>query len=279
MSARNFIHKLARNRKLRVFVYVVLIAIALDVGSCLFYPFVWTLKKENPSSWAMLEYREDQWRSAGRHVLVRRQWVPLSRISPYVTKAVLIAEDDKFWAHGGFDFEAMQKALEKDVKKKSFRAGGSTVSQQLAKNLYLSPSKDPIRKLKEAILTWRMEHNLRKRRILELYLNVAEWGQGIFGIEAAARYYYGVPASALGPEQAARLAAVLPNPIRFSPVNPSRYVLRRSAIIYSIMVRRGIVMPEFEELMQPEEPEIRSPETTAPQEAAPAPFMGVSTLR
>jgi monofunctional biosynthetic peptidoglycan transglycosylase len=274
---KNLIHRLARNRKLHVFVYVALTLLALDVGSCLLYPFVWTLKDKNPKSWAMLEYRQAQWRNAGRHVAVRRYWVPLSRVSPYVTKAVLIAEDDKFWTHEGFDFEAMEKALEKDVKKRSFKAGGSTISQQLAKNLYLSPSKDPIRKIKEAILTWRIERELKKRRILELYLNVAEWGPGIFGIEAASRYYYGVPASALGPEQAARLASVLPNPIRFSPTNPSRYVVRRSGIIYNIMVRRGIVMPEFEEVMRPEEPELRSPE--GPPGEQPGPFMGVSTIR
>jgi monofunctional biosynthetic peptidoglycan transglycosylase len=259
--------------RLRVFVYVVLALLVWDIGSCFVYPFVWTLKDKNPKSWAMLEYREDQWRYAGKHIVARHYWVPLARISPYVTKAVLIAEDDKFWTHEGFDFDAMEKALEKDVKKRSFKAGGSTISQQLAKNLYLSPSKNPIRKIKEAILTWRLEQDLKKRRILELYLNVAEWGPGIFGIEAASRYYYGVPASALGPEQAARLASVLPNPIRFSPTNPSRYVVRRSGIIYNIMVRRGIAMPEFEEVMRPDEPELRSPEGPS------APFLGVSSIR
>ncbi|HAK89281.1 MAG TPA: monofunctional biosynthetic peptidoglycan transglycosylase [Nitrospiraceae bacterium] len=163
-------------------------------------------------------------------------------------KAVLIAEDDKFYRHEGFDFEAIQKALEKDIKKKKFKFGGSTISQQLAKNLYLTPSKNPVRKIKEAVLTWRIESTLSKRRILELYLNVAEWGEGIFGIEAAARHYYGKSASALAPEEAARLASVLPNPRKYNPIGTSKYVENRSRIIYDIMVRRGIVIPEYEEI-------------------------------
>ena len=125
----------------------------------------------------------------------------MTRISPYVIKAVLIAEDDKFWSHEGFDFEAIQKAMEKDLKARRFKVGGSTISQQLAKNLYLTPSKNVLRKVKEAILTWRIERNLTKKRIIELYLNLVEWGEGIFGIEAAARHYFGKSAAALGPKK------------------------------------------------------------------------------
>jgi len=162
---------------------------------------------------------------------------------------VIIAEDDKFWRHDGFDYAAMQQALKKDIEKGEFKAGGSTISQQLAKNLYLTPSKNPVRKIKEAIYTWRLEHTLSKKRIVEIYLNVAEWGDGIFGIEAAARHHYGKHASALGAEEAARLATVLPNPRRFVPTGNSRYIRYRSASIYRIMVRRGIVIPEYEEVM------------------------------
>jgi monofunctional biosynthetic peptidoglycan transglycosylase len=110
---------------------------------------------------------------------------------------VLIAEDDKFWTHEGFDYEAIQKAIEKDIKKRKFVLGGSTISQQLAKNLYLTPSKNPVRKIKEAILTWRLEKNLSKKRIIELYLNVVEWGDGLFGIEVAARHHFGKSVSDL----------------------------------------------------------------------------------
>jgi len=213
------------------------------------YPDVSRLKKENPKKSAFMQYREEEWAKEGRKYTIQQVWVPYAAISPYLIKAVLIGEDDKFWQHEGFDYEAMQKAVEKDIKAKKFKLGGSTISQQLAKNLFLSPSKNPIRKIREAIITWRMERTLSKKRLLELYLNVAEWGdRGIFGIEAASRHYYGKSASALGPEEASRLAAVLPNPRKFHPLGNSRYVVNRSGLIYNIMVRRGIVVPEFEEV-------------------------------
>ena len=236
------------------------------------YPSVSKLKKTNPKKTAMMEYREREWKDEGKNMKIRQTWVSLRAVSPYLTKAVLIAEDDKFWRHEGFDIEGMEKALEKDIKKGKFKAGGSTITQQLAKNLFLSPSRNPVRKVKEAILAWRMEQALSKRRILEIYLNVAEWGEGIFGIEAASRHYFGKPASALGPEEAARLAVVLPNPRRYSPVRPSRYVENRSRIVYNIMVRRGIVVPEFEDVMKPEVPG----EGSAPGTQK---FKGVSSVR
>ena len=159
--------------------------------------------------------------------------------------------------------------MEKDIKAKKFKLGGSTISQQLAKNLYLSPAKNPIRKIREAIITWRLERVLTKKRILELYLNVVEWGDGgIFGIDTASRHYYGKPASALDPEESSRLAAVLPNPRKYNPLGNSRYVTHRSNLIYSIMVRRGIVVPEYEDVMDESkengEPELL-PGTEGPQ--------------
>jgi len=219
-------------------------------------PDVSRLKKENPKKTSFMKYRENEWKREGKKYRIQQKWVSLSRISPYLIKAVLIAEDDKFWSHEGFDYEALQKAIEKDIKAKKFKLGGSTISQQLAKNLYLSPSKNPIRKIKEAIITWRMERVLSKKRILELYLNIAEWGEGgIFGIETASWHYYGKAASDLNPEEAARLAAVLPNPRKFNPLGESRYVVHRSNLIYSIMVRRGIVVPEYEEVVEEEKEE------------------------
>lgn len=268
-------------KKLRLILSILVLLMAVDVGRYLVYPSVSRLAKVTPKKSAMMEYRERQYARKGKNIRLRQTWVPFSRISPYMAKAVLIAEDDKFWGHEGFDFEGMEKALEKDIHKGKFKAGGSTISQQLAKNLFLSPSKNPIRKIKEAILTWRMERTLKKRRILELYLNFAEWGDGIFGIEAASRHYYGIPASAISAEQAAKLATVLPNPHKYSPVKPSRYVKNRSRIIYNIMVRRGIVMPEFEEVMQPGQEDVQPEAATAesgPDVNNPA-FMGVSTTR
>jgi len=197
-----------------------------------------------------MEYREKEWNKEGKNYRIQQKWVPLSHISPFLIKAVLIAEDDKFWSHEGFDYEAIQKAIEKDIKTKKFKLGGSTISQQLAKNLYLSPSKNPVRKIREAVITWRMEKVLTKKRILELYLNVVEWGdKGIFGIETASQYYYEKSASALTPEESVRLSTVLPNPRKFSPVGDSKYVTNRANLIYSIMIKRGIVIPGYEEII------------------------------
>lgn len=212
-----------------------------------FYPDVSRLGTGgNPGKTAFMKYRENEWRKEGKKYEIRQIWVPLSRVSPYAVKAVLIAEDDKFWHHEGFDFEALEKAIEKDIKAGKFKAGGSTITQQLAKNLYLSPSKNPIRKLREAIIAWRLERALTKKRILELYLNVAEWGDaGIFGIESAARHYYGKSASGLSPLEAARLAAILPNPRKWSPLKDSGYAARRAETIVKIMSKRGVIGPEY----------------------------------
>ena len=236
-------------RIISITLILVLTYFIVDMGRYFIYPNVAFLKKSCPQKTAFMEYREKVWREKGIKKKITNIWVPLSRVSPYVMKAVIIAEDDKFWSHEGFDFEAMQKAMEQDIKKKKFRAGGSTISQQLAKNLYLSPAKNPVRKIKEAVLTWRLERQLSKRRIMELYLNVAEWGDGIFGIEAAARKYYGKSADALTAREAATLAAVIPNPRRYRTDGTSRYVGNQSERIYQIMVRRGIVIPEYDDVI------------------------------
>ena len=268
-------------RKIILLVLVVLLLWpVLSIGSYLIYPDIASLKKSNPRMTAFMEYREQEWQKQGKKKTIVQTWVPSRQISPYLQRAVIIAEDDKFWSHEGFDFEAMQGALEKDLKKKKFKFGGSTISQQLAKNLFLSPSKSIIRKIREAILTWRLERTLSKSRILELYLNVVEWGDGIFGAEAAARHYFGKSASDLSAEEAARLATVLPNPKRMNPVGVSRYVDARSKIIYDIMVKRGIVIPEYDEMTEsPSEPQAiepsgaqtpLQPESGTPQESAPS---------
>jgi monofunctional biosynthetic peptidoglycan transglycosylase len=241
-------------RKLLIYAALtILMIVGVDILICFVHPNISRLKKENPSETAFMEYRQKQWAMKGRKKGIIQNWVPLGRISPYLIKAVIIAEDDKFFSHEGFDFDAMQKALEKNIKKGTFSSGGSTISQQLAKNLFLSPSKNPIRKIKEAILTLRLERSLSKKRIMELYLNVAEWGDGIFGIQVAALHYFNTSAYELGPKESARLASVLPNPVRFSANGDSAYIADRSARIYRIMVERGIVIPEYEELMNTSE--------------------------
>jgi monofunctional glycosyltransferase len=247
-------------RKIFFVILVIVVAfLIVDIGKYLIYPNVSSLKRKNPGKTAFMEYREDTWLKKGIKRRVINEWVPLSQISPYVLKAVIIAEDDQFWTHDGFDYNAIQKALETDIKKMKFKTGGSTISQQLAKNLYLSPNKDPIRKIKEAILTWRLEHNLSKSRILELYLNVAEWGDGIFGIELAAQTNYGRHASELNARQAATLVTLLPNPRRYKANGNSKYVESQADRIYQIMVRRGIVIPEYDEVIKESKDE-NSPE-------------------
>ena len=233
---------------------LILLLILILSGGLILYlflvPDVSRLKKENPKKTSFMEYREKEWNKEGKNYRIQQKWVTLSQISPFLIKAVLIAEDDKFWSHEGFDYEAIQKAIEKDIKTKKFKFGGSTISQQLAKNLYLSPTKNPLRKFREALITWKMEKVLTKKRILELYLNVVEWGdKGIFGIETASQYYYGKSASALTPEESVRLSTVLPNPRKYSPVGDSKYVTNRANLIYSIMIKRGIVIPGYEEII------------------------------
>jgi monofunctional biosynthetic peptidoglycan transglycosylase len=143
-----------------------------------------------------------------------RRWVPLDEISNYLKDAVVIAEDDKFFDHCGIDWEALKNAASTNWERKSFDFGGSTITQQLVKNLYLSPSKDPIRKIREITLALVMDSHLSKERILEIYLNSVEWGPGIFGAEAAARHYFKIPAKSLNAQQSAFLASILPNPVQ-----------------------------------------------------------------
>ena len=222
----------------------------VDIGRYFLYPNVAYLKKNSPGKTAFMEYREETWHKKRINKSINTAWVPLSEISPYIVKAVIVAEDDNFWSHEGFDFNAMQKALEKDIKNKKFEAGGSTISQQLAKNLYLTPAKIPIRKIKEAILTWRIERQLSKRRIIELYLNVAEWGDGIFGIELAAQTHFGKHAANLTAREAATLAAILPSPRHYKINGESGYVEGQAERIYQIMVRRGIVIQEYDDVIK-----------------------------
>jgi len=223
---------------------LLLLAGALDVGRYLVWPDVSWLKKENPRTTAFMEYRKAQWAEQGKARKIEHEWVSLGRISPWLVSAVTISEDDRFWEHEGFDLEGMEEALKKDLARGRLAAGGSTITQQLAKNLWFEPDKNPVRKLKEAIMAWRLEQALSKRRILELYLNVAEWGDGVFGIAAAARRHFHTTAADLAPDQAARLAVVLPSPLRMDPARPSRYVEQRSRVILQRMARRSPALRE-----------------------------------
>ena len=207
-------------------------------------PDVRPLRTSNPTTTAFMELRGAEARAAGRPVRAVHQWVSYGRISPHLKRAVLVAEDDAFWQHEGVDFEQLQESLEVDWARGRLLRGGSTITQQLAKNLYLSPSKNPVRKLRELLIARRLEAELPKSRILELYLNVIEWGDGIYGAEAAARTYFHTSAAALGPAQAAQLAAAIVNPRTMNPAHPTARLLRRQQVI---LRRMGRVVPPAEE--------------------------------
>ena len=207
-------------------------------------PDVRHLRTSNPETTAFMELRarEAQARGAGTRRVHR--WTPYDRISPHLTRAVLVAEDARFWQHDGVDYQQVRESMEVNIERREFARGASTITQQLAKNLYLSPSKNPLRKLRELMIARRLEAELSKRRILELYLNIIEWGDGIYGVEAASRTYFRRPASALDPHQAALLAAAIVNPRVFSPAEPTPRLRRRQQMILRRMGSATIPEPQ-----------------------------------
>ena len=203
------------------------------------YADIVRLKRTAPTETAFMRMHQEQAANEGKAFKKVYRWVPFNRISRDAVNAVIVAEDGTFWSHSGFDLFELRESIERNLSEGRPARGASTITQQLAKNLYLSPSKNPLRKLKEWILTWWMEQTLSKQRILELYLNVIEWGRGIYGIEAASQTYFGKPASALTREDGARLAAVIPNPRIFRVDRETRYLQRRSRLILNRMAARG----------------------------------------
>src|SRR6185295_8651446 len=215
-------------------------------------PDVRVLASINPKTTAFRELREREAAQEGKQVRHYQVWVPYTRISQNLKRAVLVAEDDAFWQHEGIDMEQLKIAIRNDIAKGQAIRGGSTITQQLAKNLYLSPSRDPVRKLRELIIARRLEAELSKARILEIYLNVIEWGDGIWGAEAAARRYFGSSAASLSPDQAALLAGAIINPRVYSPAHPNTRLLRRQRIILSRM--GGYVPPAAVPVVNTEPP-------------------------
>jgi monofunctional glycosyltransferase len=203
-------------------------------------PDVRPLIRNNPETTAFIELRAREARRAGKEPRRVHRWVPYRRISSSLKRAVLVAEDAAFWDHEGVDYAELQKSIEIDLARGEFLRGASTITQQLAKNLYLSPSRNPIRKLRELIIARRLEAELEKARILEIYLNMIEWGNGVYGVEAASRTYFGVSAAALGPSQSALLAGAIINPRLLNPSRPSQRLLRRQQII---LRRMGSITP------------------------------------
>ncbi len=215
-------------------------ALVIFIGLLLLYQLwifahVWWWVDHNPSTSAFMENRLEMLQSKNPDAELQHQWVPYAKISSNLKRALIAAEDAKFVDHEGFDWEGIQKAYEKNLKKGKIVAGGSTISQQLAKNLFLSGKRTPWRKLEEATITVMLEKMMDKQRIFEIYLNVIEWGNGVFGAEAAARHYYRISAAQLSADQAARLAAMVPNPRYYDKHREAHGLLRKTDIILGRM--------------------------------------------
>lgn len=197
-------------------------------------PDVQRLKSQNPTLTALMRQRANE---SGATAPMIRTWAPYKNISPHLRNSVLISEDSAFFQHSGYDLEQIKESAKRNWREKRFARGASTITQQLAKNLFLSTSRNPLRKIRELFIAQEMERNLTKQRIFEIYLNVIEWGDGVYGIESAARKYFDKAASDLLPEEAAILAAMIPNPRRYTPTRNLKYLEQRKAEILSRLAR------------------------------------------
>jgi monofunctional glycosyltransferase len=211
------------------------IGFACVVYTWLTLPDVRPLRTQTPATTAFMRMREAQAAAAGKKAPFVQRTVRYGSISPLLVRAVLVSEDAAFFSHEGIDYDELKQSIETNLEQGRIVRGASTITQQLAKNLYLSSSRNPYRKVTELLITRRLEAELSKTRILELYLNLIEWGDGIWGAEAASQHYFGVPASALSAEQAALLAAAIINPRVYSPANPNKTLLKRQQIILARM--------------------------------------------
>jgi len=237
-------------------------------------PDVRPLATSNPTTTAFMELRQREAVAGGRTVRRVHRWVPYSRFSQNLKRAVLVAEDGAFWEHEGVDVEQVRQAIKDSLARGAAPRGASTVTQQLAKNLYLSPSYDPLRKLRELIIARRLEVALSKARIFEIYLNVIEWGDEVWGAEAAAQTYFGVPAASLTRSQAALMAGAIINPRLLNPARPQRRLVRRQRIILARMgsveppVPVAVSTPTLEPVPEPEQPPLPRFPLTVDQEEA-----------
>lgn len=220
--------KILRKLLLWLIVAPILIVLALQLY---FFVQIWWWVDHNPDSTSFMNRQLSILREKNPKAELKHKWVPYDRISNHLKRAIIAAEDSNFSGHEGVDWNAMQKAFEKNIKKGKVVAGGSTITQQLAKNLFLSGERSYLRKAQEVIITYMLEYLMSKERIFEIYLNVVEWGVGVFGAEAAAQHYFGVSAANLSPAQAARLAVMLPKPRFYDKNRGSAYLARRTDLI------------------------------------------------
>ena len=223
----------------RIVLALLAVIVAVVAWEVVTFPDVAALATERPKTTAFMERRKELLRDQGKDATIRYTWVPYGRISPNLRRAVLVAEDTGFYEHQGIDKKALREAFDRNWKRGKITHGGSTITQQLAKNLYLSPSRNPLRKIREYFIARSLEKNLTKKRILEIYLNVVEMGERVYGAEAASRFYFDKPASALSPSQAALLAGCLPNPRVMNPGKPNKRLRARQRMILSRMRRWG----------------------------------------
>jgi monofunctional biosynthetic peptidoglycan transglycosylase len=224
------------------------------------------LARKNPGKTRLMAQREEEARARGRRVpRTAAAFVPLASVSRHLIHAVLAAEDQKFFGHEGVDWQAIQESLEKNVERRRFARGGSTITQQLAKNLYFGTARTPVRKLRELVVTRWLETELTKPRILALYLNVIEWGDFVYGCDAAARHWYGKPAAALGEVEAAGLAAMIPNPRRINPrVSPARHERATRRVLW-LMAQAGYIARDVAPLGAEPPPELEGAEDEEPE--------------
>ena len=227
-------------------VAVVLLAVAIWIGVEIWtWPAVGRLAAGRPATTAFIERYRAQQRASGRPDRVAWTWTPYASMSPALKRAVLVAEDIGFFSHRGFALGEMQNAIEDALRDRELPRGASTITQQLAKNLWLSPSRNPLRKGKEALLTWQLERALSKRRILELYLNVVEFGPGVYGAGAASQRYFGKAPADLDESEAAQLAAALPNPAAWHPGVSSAAYRRHVANVERRMSRAVFLLKQI----------------------------------
>jgi len=264
--------RLLRRHPFRTLLVLGIAIIGLDIGSL---PFgdLYRLRKINPRETELMREQERLAREQGTTLRRVQVWTPLDKIPSTLIDAVIVAEDGTFWSNQGFDWFEFKESVWKDIRELKPARGASTITQQLVKNLYLSPSKNPLRKLKEWILTWYAERTLTKSRILELYLNTIEWGDGIYGAGAAARYHFGKDVADLSRDECARLAAIIPSPRRHRADSNSSYVIRRSKIVIARMDARGWGLPP------PDENFFESGEDTIPAESGRVNFDSTSGIR
>lgn len=226
----------------RIFVSSILLTVIVAFAYYFYVtlPDVSSLRQRNPKTTALMDLRDEEYKQKGLRAGRQQVWVSYAAVSEHLKKAILISEDAAFFSHKGIDVNELKAALKKDWETLSFSRGGSTITMQLAKNLYLSPSKNPLRKLREMVIAQQLERTLPKQRIFELYLNIVEWGRNVYGAEAAARYYFAKSAVDLDPLEAATLAAMLPNPRN----SKERSLLNRRNLILTRLASVGYLNGE-----------------------------------